>query len=395
MPLAKNKKNQRKCKICNKDFYISNQAQQCCSTSCANKLKHRLGIIPDTRTWTFNEILSEAKKYKTKKDWRKYSKKAYQAAVRNKIVDRASAHMEVLGTHHKRCVYTIKVLDKKIIYIGLTYNFQRRIRNHLETSRFRNLIKKFGRDAIKAEKLTEYIDVKEAQKLETKLINKFKLLKYEVLNIVKGGGLGGNTIYWTKEKVLEEVKKIKSLEEWREKYKGSYQAAIKFNLYKRLSSNLTRKQREGKVWTDKASVLADALKYKSKSVWRDNSVSAVRFARKNGFYDEATKHMKNSIWSRWDHKNVIEVGKKFKTRSEWNKKSHQSYLYALKHKLVDQVMPRMNSMIWNKETILKIVKKYKSISEWRANDPNSYKASVKYGYHKDATKHLIYKIKKV
>lgn len=399
MPLAKNKKNQRECKICKKKFYILHQAQKCCSRRCSNILKHNQGVFSikgakknKTTTWTFNKILSEAKKYKTKKDWRKYSKKSYLAATRNKIVDRVSSHMEALGTHHKRCIYTIKVLNKKIIYIGLTYNFNRRIKNHLETSRFKNLIKKFGKAAIKAEKITGYIDVKEAQKLEQKLIKKFRSLKYEVLNIVKGGGLGGNTVYWTKEKVLEEFKKIKSVEEWREKYKGSYQAAYKFNLYKKLSSNLLRKKREASLWTNKKSVLADALKYNTKSLWKKNSITAVRYARKNGFYDEATKHMKNAIWGRWNKENVIEIGRKYKTRSEWDKKSHQSYIYALKNNLVDQVMPRKNNLIWNKKTILDIAKKYKTISEWRSHDPNSYKASVRYGYHKEATKHLIYKI---
>ena len=344
------------------------------------------------QAWTEEKILREAKKYKTKKEWRENSLKSYQAAARQKIVEKVSSHMEVLGTHHKRCIYTIKVLNKKIIYIGLTYNFNRRIRSHFETSRFKNLIKRFGKRAIKPEKITEYIDVNEAQKLEKKLINKFKSLKYEVLNIAKGGGLGGNTIYWTKDKILDEFKKVKSLEDWRTKYKGSYEAARKFGIYKDLSNKLERKAR--KPWKDKYLVIQDAKKYQTKTEWRRKSPSAVLYAEKNKFYSEATQHMKSKIpWRKWNHKNVIEEGRKYKTRTEWDRYSSASYLYALKHNLIDKILPSKNTVKWNKEKIIEIAKKYKSISEWRNSDPKSYKASVRLGYHHLTTKHLTYKIK--
>ena len=43
---------------------------------------------------------------------------------------------------------------------------------------------------------------------------------------------------------------------------------------------------------DKKKVLANAQKYKKKSVWKKNSPGAHGAARKGGYYKEATSHMK-------------------------------------------------------------------------------------------------------
>ena len=109
----------------------------------------------------------------------------------------------------------MKLKDKKIIYIELTYNFKRRIRDHFKSERILTLIDRYGKDKIISKKLTEYLDNQEAIKKEGEFVNFMKeRKKYEILNEKTTGGLGGTTIIWNKKKILIEAKKYKTIKEW-------------------------------------------------------------------------------------------------------------------------------------------------------------------------------------
>ena len=82
------------------------------------------------------KIISSAKKFKTRKDWNLNDPKAYGATRRLNLVDEATNHMDRLGNRFLRCIYALEVKNKKQIYIGLTYNYTRRIRDHLKSKRF-------------------------------------------------------------------------------------------------------------------------------------------------------------------------------------------------------------------------------------------------------------------
>ena len=49
-----------------------------------------------------------------------------------------------MGSHYYRCLYSIEIKKEKKIYIGLTYNFNQRIKDHLKTKRFH----KFNRKSV-------------------------------------------------------------------------------------------------------------------------------------------------------------------------------------------------------------------------------------------------------
>ena len=76
------------------------------------------------------------------------------------------------------------MISNKIIYFGLTFRFERRIKDHLESKRFMELKRKYGSNCLEVKKLTDYIDVKTAQKLEIKLISKMKDRNFILLNII-------------------------------------------------------------------------------------------------------------------------------------------------------------------------------------------------------------------
>lgn len=56
-------------------------------------------------------------------------------------------------------------------------------------------------------KISDYINVKQAQKLENTIVEKYKSEGWIILNRTKTGSLGSNKIKWTKETCFEEYLK--------------------------------------------------------------------------------------------------------------------------------------------------------------------------------------------
>ena len=124
--------------------------------------------------WTEDIVTERVKQFPNKRDWIKGDYKSYSAAQRLGIVDKVSAHMDPLGNRHKRCLYSIEVIGQNMIYIGLTYDFSRGMRDHMKSSRFVDLIARYSEGCIEKVQLTDYINKKEAAEKEVLLAEQFK-----------------------------------------------------------------------------------------------------------------------------------------------------------------------------------------------------------------------------
>jgi len=240
--------------------------------------------------WSNEKIFFEAKKFKTIKEWRERSGSSYNFALRNGLVDEASKHMQRLGSLYKRCVYCIKVKTQNLIYIGLTFNFKKRINEHMKTERFINLINLYGRKSIFSEKLTEYVNINEAVELEKKLINDMKQIGWTVLNKAAGGGLGGDQTKWTKKTILENVLNYSTYKDWVKNESGAYAAALDMDLIEEIDKILPRTKGKFKYWT-KEKVRDEAKRWVHKNDFRKNSVGAYEAAKKFGIFEDVTFHM--------------------------------------------------------------------------------------------------------
>ena len=267
--------------------------------------------------WNKSKVLKSAKKYSNKGDWAKYEGSAYHNALNKNWIDEATAHMDILGNRYKRCLYSISVKGTKKIYIGLSGNFKRRKRDHLETKRFIKLAKQFGKNSIIFKKLTEYILVEDAIKLERKLENDFRKKGYEVLNKARPGGIGGTTVKWTKKNIIKSAKKFNLLRDWRKKDPEAYNGALRLNIVKEVSNHMKRIWE--KKWTHKT-VLDSAKKFNTKDPWHKAYPGAYLAARRLGIYKKVTKHMKVlSPRGKWTKEVILKNAKKFKTQIQWRK----------------------------------------------------------------------------
>ena len=298
------------------------------------------GLIKLRKYWTNQDILLDALKFKTKTEWRK-SSSSYVVAARRNLINIASEHMETLGNTKKRCVYTLSIPKKKIIYIGITYNFKKRITDHFRsTNKIKKLINLYGKQNIQVKKITDYIEYKEASYLEKKLISKYLRRKYNVLNVMPGGQLGGNTKFWTENKVIEEALKYKTVKEWISNNPRSYDAARRNNLLKKCTMHMKR-QSMGR-WRNytKEMILNEAKKFKTRTEWYKKSIMSWKYAKREGWFAEATSHM-NLKKIGWTKDKLLESAKNFNTKIAWYKAFPGVRHYAKKNNLLELATSHM------------------------------------------------------
>jgi predicted GIY-YIG superfamily endonuclease len=280
---------------------------------------HMITINKPKGYWTSEKIKAETSNIKTLKEWRKKSEGSYQAAKRIGILNEIVQKMEVLGNLEKRCIYTIELHKQNLAYIGLTFNFKERIKQHMQSERFKDLIKLYGREAIKVQQLTKYLDAKKASIIETQLIDAMEKIGWKILNKKSGGGLGGNKLQWTEEKIYLTIENYSNYSDWKKNEPKAYLAAIilgkrnNINILKKISEIIPKTQvwsenrrkklssslkkywlREGylmKVKFTKDIIMSDAQKYKTKSEWKLNSLGCYRASQRMGIFEEAIKHM--------------------------------------------------------------------------------------------------------
>lgn len=197
---------------------------------------------------------------------------------------------------------------------------------------------------------------------------------------------------WTLEELKQESKKYKTITEWSKLGKGSYSAASKNGWLAELTSHMPRAIKPNGYWT-RERIFEDAKKYKTRSEWRKNSSSATTMATRNGWFEEATAHMKLLVdHGKWTKEAVLKEAKKYKTKSEWGGSKNGSYGAALKKGWLEEATAHMVSADrtrkWTKESILEDAKKYLTRGEWHKAKGNAAHVAISKGWYEEATKHM-------
>jgi hypothetical protein len=197
---------------------------------------------------------------------------------------------------------------------------------------------------------------------------------------------------WNYEAVKEEAHKYTTLSSWAKNGKGSYSKAQKMGWLDELSSFFVRQIHPNGYWT-KERVFTDAMQYKSRSEWRKKSSAATTIADKNGWFDEAVKHMPLLIeHGKWTKESVIESAKKYNHIVDWQENFPGAYGKALKrkwlHQATNHMTPSPRVTKWTKEEVLADAKRYNTKGEWHKAPGNAAHVAIKNGWHEEATKHM-------
>ncbi len=413
--------------------------------------RHMKEIRKPNGYWSKENCHVEAKKYETRLEFQKFSHRAYDAAHRYGWMDEICGHMKAQGNLFKRCIYVIE-FENKSVYVGLTDNFEKRKRQHLENSKNhvnRNLRKNFKQKIkFKYFKKTEYLDKEKAKELEEKVLNSYLIRGFKKLNIAKTGGLGGNVIVWNEENSAAEAKKFKTKVEFRQKSNGAYASALRNGWLNKICSHMIPLQNPRGYWS-KDKCLKEAKKFKTRNKFRKNNPNAYQAAHRNGWIDEICRHMKRELhppgyWTKkrcndeafkfltrtafargapsaysasqangwldeicghmknfsrprgfWNvKKNCVAEAKKFKTRSEFAKGAPSALGGALRNGWVDEICSHMKEIrkpdgYWTKEKCAMEAKKYKTRSKFQKGSNGAYDAARKNGWMEEICRHMI------
>lgn len=334
--------------------------------------------------WSKEKCHEEALKYEYKKDFRKNSSIAFSRASKNKWLDEICVHMKIIGNLHKRCIYVFEFSDNSA-YIGLTYNYDSRIENHIRDKHsavYQHLNSGLTYVSIK---LTDYVNVRNAKKLENKYVKIYEKSGWNILNKIKTGGLG-SYLTWTKENCHKEALKYKTRKEFHRGSSGAYSRARKAGWKEDICSHMIKKVKPSGYWT-KEKCLEEALKYNSRIEFFNKKPGVYSTCVKKSWLDEICLHMKNTKYSKkgfWTKDKCHEEALKYNTKKDFKEKSSSVYSICVRRKWIDDICDHMVELVkpvgyWTKERCLEEIKKY-GRTELRKNNPTVYRKSLKNGW---------------
>lgn len=402
--------------------------------------------------WTFELCFEEALKYNHRSHFIKGSSGAYGSAIRQGWVDIVCEHMTPLGSKMLRYVYTYTFSDNSI-YIGLTHDYKKRNwqHNNMPNSAVFKYKALLIEDPVFEVVSNGLLNVEDAKNMEIELINKYSSMDYNVLNIAKGGGIGGSTIKWTREICENTALVYKNKKDFREQAHGPYTAAYeggylddickhmdvlqniagywskkrcadlvykystikdfrieqpncygairKNGWWEELSEHLTTNKIPAGYWTYER-CYAESIKYKNKRDFRDNSNPAYSTASIKGWLDELCINMDilQTPPGYWTLDTCREEALKYTSKTEYSNHSGGSYYAAHKNKWLDDIcihMPFTNHPpgYWTKEKCHVEALKYSTKNEFQTKSYPAYRAAYRWNWHVEICTHMVKAVK--
>lgn len=179
--------------------------------------------------------------------------------------------------------------------------------------------------------------------------------------------------YWSKEMCLDSAKNFSRPSDWARGNGGAYSSAMKKGWLPECCAHMTIRKIRGS-WYVKQSCLEDAKKYTTKTEWISNSQSAVKVAKKKGWYAECTAHMVNQhIPPKQIHQFILNKAKGFNSSREWFLKDNKNYNKAIKNGWLIECTSHMVDYKTSQLAQLK-----KSLANIITNEVDSFSQAKKY-----------------
>ena len=240
--------------------------------------------------WTKETCQIEALKYTYRTDFHNSKGYGYGSAVNNGWIDEICKHMPILGNHKRRLIYAYEFPDNHV-YVGLTYNIKERSYNRLldSTDSVTEYILQSGLTPI-IKILTEFIPIEEAKLKEGEFLQKYISEGWIKLNKRKTGGIGGSPM-WSFYDCKEEALKYNNRKDLKQNNSGCLSAIYKNNWQDSLLKHMHYDKIPNDYWTYEKCIEAANLCSK-RGEFQKRFVGAYSASKKHGWFDEITSHMK-------------------------------------------------------------------------------------------------------
>lgn len=329
-------------------------------------------------------VIREAQKYKRRTEFQTKSAGAWDAAHKHGWLEECYEHMETVGNKLNRIVYALINRAKSIIYIGLTSDFARRLRDHQKNEKINSLILEDGGEQTF---LSEgYINCEAAQQLEREKIAEYKESGFRVLNVKQGGEVGGAVQFVTFEYAQNYITEHQ-IETINELNKHPIAASI----YKKKWINELKFYGGGDGYMVKPNgywtydlCIQEAQKYETRTELLNNCSSAYSKAAKEGWLDEIFNDHPNKGLSIVrtpldisDEEFCAQEAKKYKYRKDFKKYSSGCYKRACKNGWIknysfEKPVRKPKKEKYSKEEIVAAVKRCSSYKELKELNSKIY-----------------------
>ncbi len=357
------------------DFY--NQDRKAYDSAHARGLldkicAHMERLVKPVGYWTKERCQKEAKKYKTKEEFRKGNKSAHGAAQKNGWLDEICSHMEAQGNWFNRKIYAFTFSDG-YAYIGLTQDPEDRYKQHTSpqernTPVYKHLQKTGSTFEYKL--LTDWLPKVEAAKVEDEYIRKYKADGWKMLNRMKGGGLGGTTKVYTDERIKREVAKYEYVDDFMKGSPGYYKYIHRHHLMDKYCSDLKFKNKPNGYWTLERA-MKTASEYDSPNELRKKYAQAYTVLLNAGKIDECYPDKGPKIT--WTLEKSLSVIPLCKSRKELQQKYQTAYNVLLRAGVLNDYFPiewrpftleEKMAMITECKTRMELRSKHRSVYDW-------------------------------
>lgn len=340
--------------------------------------------------WTYETCKEEALRYSSRSEYKKKSSGSYRSALKNGWNCEICSHMIYLGHKYKRCIYAFEFSNNHV-YIGLTYNANKRKTQHL-TNKNSQVYKYMILEKLVPifYQLTEYINVIDAQIKEEEFIQKYKKENWCILNKIKSGGIGTSTIFYDKEKCQELALRYTTSSEFSKNNSSAYTSAKRNNWLDEIYSHMKNINHSPGYWT-KENCKNEALKYKNRTEYFKNNASSYNKASKEKWLNDICSHMKELQKPKnyWSYEKCQEEILKYKKLSDLMKNNSSLYKKILDNKWNELINNLKTNNKWSKEKCQNEALKYHSKKDFKLNNVKCYKASIKYKWLSEICKHMV------
>lgn len=182
--------------------------------------------------WTYEKCKEICKKCESIKELRNNYGSAYTLIHRNKWTD-LFKNFKPLGSLKDRYIYVYEHTDNTV-YIGLTYNPEKRHNDHMQRNQL--LINK--KDIQTYRVIAGPMDKCLAAEVEVSTIEDYSLQGWTILNKAKGGSLGNQDNVWNFKKVDEIARNCQSRTEMARNHGSAYQWAYRNGKLSEIFSHL-------------------------------------------------------------------------------------------------------------------------------------------------------------
>jgi hypothetical protein len=337
----------------------------------------------------------EALKYQTKREFKASNRNIYQYAYKYGFLDEICQHMISLGNRKYKCVYCYEFPDKSV-YVGITYDFLKRKRDREKrpNDTVTGYISKTGFQPIHKQ-LTDYIKTEEAIFLEAEFVKEYEKNNWIVLNKIKTGGIGGDILYWTKEKCLAEALKYDTKSDFNLYSKGAYDSCRRNGWLNEAYSHMKvfNRQDLNLYWTKERCELK-ALLCNTRTEFRKKYGGAYDSARRHNWLDEIYSYIITPIKKIITVEDCKQEALKYNTKYDFRTKSKKIYEITRKNNWLYKCCKHMIKRIrfgkrkWTEEMCLASALKCERPAEWIKKDRNAYAIARKYGWFENCVKHM-------